>query len=387
MAVVAGQRGQVEPCEPVDPAAVAAAIEQGEREERLADEYTAHVRPETLERLRLERDRLRTWLQANPSAPVARATEYLRLLAEVEGTRQRIEAREGYARMDAFVRIQESLVRLRRLKTPQELIEAAPSELMRTLGFSRAMVSRVRGSLWMPEVLETAEGADPDHEILDRFVKETEIPLAHMLIETDLVRRRIPVLVSDPYGHPRTFKPIVEAGRTTSYAAAPIMPTTRVIGFFHVDRIGQKLPVGLEDRDNLWVFAEHFGLMYERSVLVERLESQRSQLHELLSETIVSIDEICATDMPLARTEQVEPVPSASSRSARSPLDSLLTAREQEVLELMASGATNNQIARELVVSEGTVKSHVKRILRKLRVDNRAGAVARYLHLIQRAGQ
>jgi DNA-binding NarL/FixJ family response regulator len=64
----------------------------------------------------------------------------------------------------------------------------------------------------------------------------------------------------------------------------------------------------------------------------------------------------------------------------------LLTAREREVLELMASGATNSQIARELVVSEGTVKSHVKRILRKLRVDNRAGAVARYLHLIRRAG-
>ena len=52
----------------------------------------------------------------------------------------------------------------------------------------------------------------------------------------------------------------------------------------------------------------------------------------------------------------------------------------------MASGATNSQIARELVVSEGTVKSHVKRILRKLRVDNRAGAVARYLHLIRGAG-
>jgi DNA-binding NarL/FixJ family response regulator len=165
------------------------------------------------------------------------------------------------------------------------------------------------------------------------------------------------------------------------------MPTTRVIGFFHVDRFGQELPVGPEDRDNLWVFAEHFGLMYERSVLVERLESQRSQLHDLLSDTIVSIDEICAIDMDLARTEPVEATPISSSRSARSPLDSLLTAREREVLELMASGATNNQIARELVVSEGTVKSHVKRILRKLRVDNRAGAVARYLHLLRRTSR
>jgi DNA-binding CsgD family transcriptional regulator len=346
-----------------------------------------HVRAETLERLRLERDRLRNWLQANPSAPISKATGRLRLLADAEATRQRIEAREGYARMDAFVRIHEGLARLRQLKTPQELIDAAPRELMRTLGFTRAMVSRVRGSLWMPDVLEIADGVDPEAEAFQQFVTEAEIPLAHMLMETELVRRRIPVLVTDPYGHPRTYKPIVEAARSTSYAAAPIMPTTRVIGFFHIDRFGQELPVGPEDRDNLWVFAEHFGLMYERSVLVERLESQRSQLHELLSDTIVSIDEICATDIRLARTDQVDAAPIAPARSARSPLDSLLTAREQEVLELMASGATNNQIARELVVSEGTVKSHVKRILRKLRVDNRAGAVARYLHLMQRIGR
>jgi DNA-binding NarL/FixJ family response regulator len=65
----------------------------------------------------------------------------------------------------------------------------------------------------------------------------------------------------------------------------------------------------------------------------------------------------------------------------------LLTAREREVLELMASGATNGAIAAQLVISEGTVKSHVKRILRKLRVSNRAEAVARYLHLVMRNGE
>jgi DNA-binding CsgD family transcriptional regulator len=207
-----------------------------------------------------------------------------------------------------------------------------------------------------------------------------------MLMETELVRRRIPVLVTDPMAHPRTYKPIVEVSRSTSYAAAPIMPTTRVIGFFHVDRFGQELPVGLEDRDNLWVFAEHFALLYERSVLVERLDLQRTQLHELLSGTSQALDEISGAAVTLERRE---PAPAAvpGPVAKRSPLGSLLTAREQEVLELMASGATNNQIARELVVSEGTVKSHVKRILRKLHVDNRAGAVARYLHLIRRTAR
>jgi DNA-binding CsgD family transcriptional regulator len=247
------------------------------------------------------------------------------------------------------------------------------------------MVSRVRGSLWVPEALEIADGVDDEEQAVQRFIREVEIPLTHMLIETEMVRRRIPVLVSDPAGHPRTFKPLVEAGRSTSYVAAPIMPTSRVIGFFHADRFGQDLPVSPEDRDNIWLFAEHFGLLYERAVLAERLERQRSHLHDALVHAVVGIDEISHAEIKLARDEQApEQTFTTSVPRPSSPLGMLLTAREQEVLELMASGATNSQIARELVVSEGTVKSHVKRILRKLRVDNRAGAVARYLRLIRR---
>jgi DNA-binding CsgD family transcriptional regulator len=48
----------------------------------------------------------------------------------------------------------------------------------------------------------------------------------------------------------------------------------------------------------------------------------------------------------------------------------------------MVSGARNNQIADQLVISEGTVKSHVKNICRKLRASNRAEAVAKYLQLV-----
>jgi DNA-binding CsgD family transcriptional regulator len=370
-----------------DPDEVLASVARAEREEALAEAYRAHVPSQTLELLRAERDALRDQLANEPDAPISETIRRLRLLATAEQTRQRIEAGEGYARLDTYVNVQEGLTRLRALNSPQELIERAPVELIRTLGVTRAMVSRVRGSLWTPEVLEIVDGIDPDEDVFQRFVTETEIPLAHMLMETELVRRRIPVLVSDPAGHPRTYKPIVEAARSTSYAAAPIMPTTRVIGFFHIDRFGQELPVSPEDRDNLWVFAEHFALLYERSVLLERLELQRGRLHDLLSATSQSLDEISGAAVILERREPATASAVRSATAARSPLGSLLTAREQEVLELMASGATNNQIARELVVSEGTVKSHVKRILRKLRVDNRAGAVARYLHLTQRLGR
>jgi DNA-binding NarL/FixJ family response regulator len=53
-----------------------------------------------------------------------------------------------------------------------------------------------------------------------------------------------------------------------------------------------------------------------------------------------------------------------------------LTAREREVLELLAAGRTNRQIAEELYVSIATVKSHVNAICRKLTAENRTHAVA-----------
>ncbi len=53
------------------------------------------------------------------------------------------------------------------------------------------------------------------------------------------------------------------------------------------------------------------------------------------------------------------------ARRRRDPLDAL-TAREREVLELMAQGSSNAGIARQIYVSEGTVEKHVRSILSKL---------------------
>ena len=54
----------------------------------------------------------------------------------------------------------------------------------------------------------------------------------------------------------------------------------------------------------------------------------------------------------------------------------VITQREVEVLELLSSGRGNKEMARELLVSEATVKSHLSHIYAKLGVDTRAGAVA-----------
>jgi DNA-binding NarL/FixJ family response regulator len=70
--------------------------------------------------------------------------------------------------------------------------------------------------------------------------------------------------------------------------------------------------------------------------------------------------------------EFAKPVEAATPRTE----DETLTAREREVLELMVEGVTSNRkLARRLGLSENTVKFHVRNILDKLRLHNRAEVV------------
>lgn len=58
------------------------------------------------------------------------------------------------------------------------------------------------------------------------------------------------------------------------------------------------------------------------------------------------------------------------------PASQALSAREREVLELVAKGTSNREIARELFISEATVKTHLTHLYGKLAVKDRAAAVA-----------
>ena len=59
----------------------------------------------------------------------------------------------------------------------------------------------------------------------------------------------------------------------------------------------------------------------------------------------------------------------------RAPAEEKLSSREVEVLQLVAEGASNSEIAQQLHISQATVKSHLVNIFGKLGVSDRTAAV------------
>ena len=78
------------------------------------------------------------------------------------------------------------------------------------------------------------------------------------------------------------------------------------------------------------------------------------------------------------------PVPGGYAQGQDQPLLDPLTAREREVLALIAEGLSNREIAARLFIEVGTVKWYVHSLLRKLEVDSRTKAISRgrELHLV-----
>ena len=82
-----------------------------------------------------------------------------------------------------------------------------------------------------------------------------------------------------------------------------------------------------------------------------------------------AFDELGAVSDMARLDALVRPTPTTATASG-------LTGRELEVLELVAAGKTNRQIATDLVISEKTVARHISNIFTKLGVSSRAAATA-----------
>ncbi len=120
--------------------------------------------------------------------------------------------------------------------------------------------------------------------------------------------------------------------------------------------------------------------------LIEAVEQRRLNLPAAVMDYVRGLVAACRSQdgSGPVRVSQVAPTQSRSLASPVPPLLDPLTARELEVLRLLAEGASYATIAAALVGAVGTVKKHVFNVCAKLGVQNRTQAVARAraLHLL-----
>jgi DNA-binding CsgD family transcriptional regulator len=310
-----------------------------------------------------------------------------------ERVREQLAARdrldERYAlRFQALDDVRAAAERLRELTAPQAILRAAGEALCSASRFDRALLSVLdegRMTVHAAHFRNDGEGAG---EALARLSLRPVL-LQHPLVESELVRRRRATIVAAAAAGARVDPSWQAVMGWRAYAAAPLVMGSRLIGVIHADR-GADSDLDILDRDVLWEFTTALAQVYERAMLRRQLRHEREQLRGFLEWLGARSSELTDAPVRLATFQrmprpplaEVGAVPPGAPRDDRAVFDGLLTRRELEVLRLLAEGRSNRSIAEALTISQGTVKFHVNRILRKLHVANRSQAVSRYLRLL-----
>lgn len=305
-----------------------------------------------------------------------------------EVARERLQAR-FQARFDALDRARTAVDDLRQLTSPATMLSRAPDALCEASTFRRSLLSLVgEGRMLAQAAHFTGDRAGADAAL--EQLRAQPPRLEHPLIETEMLRRRRATIVVDASVHARVDPGLLAVMGWRAYAAAPLVVGSGVIGLLHADR-GREQEVDVLDRDVLWEFASALAQAYESASLRRALRREREQMRSFLDWLGARSGEL--TDAPIrlatvARAPRASPSPlvapplASRRRDDRAVFEGLLTRRELDVLRLLADGCSNRAIAEALVISDGTVKFHVNRILCKLRVANRSQAVTRYLRLL-----
>ncbi len=273
-----------------------------------------------------------------------------------------VEAQEARVSLSAAQRlraVQKALARLSAEPSLAAFVAGAPRELSLGCGLDRAMLTSLHdGKL---AYASSAHPGDPERELrFPRLARTARVSLLDCPPELEAVTTQRPVLVDDPLNRLGVFRPLVVETATRGYVVAPVVHVGQTIGLLHADRFhGPALDEF--DAELVAVFAMGLGAAM-RGVAVPA----GGQLSEGFADVV----------------RHAASVPGGWAWTPQAGALSELTAREREVLDLLAIGASNQTIAETLIVSEPTVKSHVRGVLRKLEAANRTEAVARYHSLV-----
>lgn len=288
--------------------------------------------------------------------------ELLTTLREAE--RARVAA--AHRRLTAsLTRARENVAALAALGSPEALLRLGPERMGRGTGFRRLMISRVHDRTLTPLSLWRA-GADPRRPAA---VPDVRVSLAYPLVEAELAERPQARVVQVAAAGRRTPPELTGALGWSSYAVATLTLDGAPLGILHAD-LDDAPARALDEVDRVVaeLLADGFSAAFEVAALRHAVASHRDVQRAAIRQLAAGLEAPEDRDVGAHGG-------SGAATAVRDPL----TAREREVLDRLARGLTNRAIARELVISEATVKYHVRNLLRKLGATSRADAVSRHL--------
>lgn len=275
-----------------------------------------------------------------------------------------VEARQARAgeHVDVVRSLTAGVRRMKKAGSLQGLGRQACTELCDALGFDSALLSFVEDDGFVVEESDHGLGGPTVIARRDCAPERACIRLR------DTVRTDERALAGAP-----GYRELLGS---MNYLVAPVIAKSRVVALLHVSRRGED-GVTANDVDVLDAFASAYSLLHERMLNTERVQQQRTSIARAAARLTEEADRIAAAaiSFDLEDDPRVEP-PTVAADSA---LAATLSDREREVFERLVVGASNAEIAEELVITVETVKTHVKRILRKIGAINRSEAIALYL--------
>ena len=290
-----------------------------------------------------------------------------RTLAELLALEREIVEAAYVRRADALERVADAVRRLGEVGAPQGILERAAEELGTSSDFSHVMLSEVHGAELHARALWSRDDPGAAADVLEQL-RGAPARLEYPSVEDEVARRQRTEIVRARTPRSRAVRRLVEVLDWDGYVVTALVVQGQTVGLLHADATAAGREPDALDAEVASRYAEGLAGVFERAVLREMLQLHH---HELSS----------AVDWMSARLGQLATPGtevSAAGNLSDSAATDALTARELDVLRLLARGQTNLEIARQLVVREGTVKYHVKNILRKMGATSRADAVSRY---------
>jgi DNA-binding CsgD family transcriptional regulator len=271
-------------------------------------------------------------------------------------------------RADGTERVREALRRIGEIGSPAAIIAVAGAELGASAGFDTVLVSRLEDEAMLAQTLWLAIDQQRAGELLGALAEHPPA-LRYPLVEHEVARGQRAALVDVERAGSRAPRALARQLGWRSYVVAPIVLEGRSVGLLHAAATARPSPADGVDRELVALYCDGLGPALERAALRHQLGRQRQVLDEAVGW------------MNAALAELSQPPGGGRGSAAAQALANLLTSRELEVMRLLAEGRSNREIARALLLGEGTVKYHVKNILRKLRARSRSEAISRFAAL------